>query len=132
MTDAALLAKIKKEMLLWLNDAREFVASLIIRRCPDIEELMRLPIEELPLKINEYEEGSPKHSIVKLRLEGKDPFEEDLRVIMTVLYDVEFDNEEYKNLGSNDGTLHLLSRILELLGDEEHSQQASDLMYTAD
>ena len=122
--------KVKTELLTWVEDAREFIKGMITSKCPDIEALMKLPLEELPLKINDFEDGTPERLIIKRRLEGKDPLEEDLGTIVQVLWDVDFDYEDYKNMGHNDGIIVLLSKILTMMGDEESAKRAYEVIYS--
>ena len=122
--------KVKKALVTRVDDVRAYVLGMIIARCSIIESLMCLPLDELPLKINEYAPHTPEHTIIKYRLEGKDPFQEKLGTIMDALYDVEFNYEDYRGLGYNDGTAETLAQMLDLMDDPENASRAREAIYS--
>jgi hypothetical protein len=121
--------KLKERMEVWLKDSRDFMSGMLTR-IPEYETLMNKPIEELPLLINDYPDGSPMHHVIKCRLAGKDPEQEDLGRMIELLYDEEFSYDDYKNIGHNDGIVCLLADLFDTLGDKENAQLACEVLYT--
>jgi len=81
--------------------------------------------EDLLLNINE--EGLTM-DLVKARLEGKDIATPEWQT--RCLWDEEFNMDEYKLLGENDGELRVAQEILSMLGEEEWVSRAAAAMYT--
>jgi len=121
--------KLKEHMNTWLQDSRDFMSGMLTR-IPEYEILMKKPLEELPLLINDYPEGSPLHHVLKCRLASKDPEQEDLGLMIELLYDKEFSYEDYRNIGHNDGIVCLLAKLFDTLGDRENAQRAREVLYT--
>ena len=68
--------------------------------------------------------------LVKARLRGEDIDKPEWHI--QALYDVEFDYEDYKTLGDNDGRLRMLDLALSHLGEEALAKRAAAAMYNND
>lgn len=127
--------EIKKKMLIWKDDLLEFMGQMIKDKCGEVlAEIENIPTKELPLKINAYPDGSPKQKLLKLRLQGEDFSIPNLIPILPelipLLWDQEFDVEDYKSIGINDGEGYIVSMILRMLGCEEDARQISAVNYS--
>lgn len=120
--------EIHNEIISLVDEAREFMAEMIISKCEHIETLMKASLEKLAIKINDYPEGSPEKTIITSRFKGEDPLNR-LVDIIPALWDEEFSYEDYKDIGHNDGILSMAITLLNKFGDEENAKKASNLMY---
>lgn len=122
---------IKEKLLELLNDVR-FNAEDRIRNSQVYQEIAAIEDIDLPKHINDYYTGSPGHHIISCRLSGEDPFEKDLSLCMQILWDVEFDYEDYQNIGYNDGQATTLSIMFNAIGMKEKVTQAMEATYNSD
>ena len=120
--------KLHKSLIDRLESSVEFtVATFLNDKCGKVaEKVIETPLDKLPLLINEYDEGSLPAQLIANRLEGKEVAVSDL---IPLLYDENFDAEDYRNLGYNDGQASILSDLLTLLGDHENANKAAGLIY---
>jgi len=107
----------------------EFSITLTVKDSTTYKRLMEIPDKDLPLVITKYPEGSCEHFILDCRLSGKDPFETNLSKCLELLYDEEFDMEDYNKVGYNDGVLSTLSELFTQLDMTEESKRATSLIY---
>jgi hypothetical protein len=68
--------------------------------------------------------------LVKARLKGEDIDTPQWHI--KSLYDIEFDYDDYKALGDNDGRLRMLDLVLSHLGEEALAKRAVAAMYNTD
>lgn len=122
---------IKEKLLELLNDVR-FNAEDRIRNTELFKDIGSIEEIDLPKHINDYPVGSPGHHIITCRLSGEDPFEKDLSLCMQILWDVEFDYEDYQNIGYNDGQATTLSILFNALGMKTEATQAMEATYNSD
>lgn len=122
---------IKEKLLELLNEVR-FNAENRIRNTEEYREIAAIKDIDLPKHINDYPAGSPKYYIISCRLSGEDPFEKNLSLCMQILWDVEFDMEDYQNIGYNDGQATTLSMMFNALGMKEEATQAMEATYKFD
>lgn len=122
---------IKEKLLELLNGVRLNV-ELRVRDTETYQEVSNFKDIELPLHINNYSEDSPEHFIISCRLSGEDPFEKDLSRCVQILWNVEFNMEEYQNIGYNDGQATILSILFNALGMEKEATQAMEATYNYD
>jgi hypothetical protein len=94
-----------------------------MNKCPEIE---------LPLRINTHPADSPIHFLISCRLSGEDPLEKDLFRCMPLLYNEEFDYEDYKNIGYTDGSADVTASLLKIAEMPKESNEASDATYSTD
>lgn len=123
------VADLKKWLLLQAEYCEQFIIDTI-KGTSLYKELYNIPIEDIPLHINDYFPGHIKHSILKNRLEGTDPFEKDLSSCMQILWDSVFDVEKYKGIGRNDGQIDILHLLLNKLGLKNESEKLSGINYS--
>lgn len=109
-----------------------FCISDKIRNNSDYKELMAISKRDLPKNINIYDPDSPHHFIISCRLSGEDPIEKNIAKCIELLYDQEFDVEDYKSIGYNDGQASAVSRVFDALGMNEDANQALDVTYSFD
>lgn len=83
--------------------------------------------KELPLHINDV---GLVGELVSARLKGEsiDTPEWHCRA----MYDLEFSMEEYKNIGTNDGALGILSLVFSRIDRDDLAKRATAAMYNAD
>lgn len=122
---------ITEKLLELLNDVR-FNAEDRIKETETYQEIDAIEDIDLPKHINDYTAGSPGHHIISCRLAGEDPFEKNLSLCMQILWDVEFDYEDYQNIGYNDGQAVTLSIMFNALGMKEEATQAMEATYKSD
>lgn len=122
---------ITAKLLELLNDVR-FNAEDRIKETEIYQEIAAIEDIDLPKHINDYPAGSPGHHIISCRLSGEDPFEKNLSLCMQILWDVEFDYEDYQNIGYNDGQAVTLSIMFNALGMKEEATQAMEATYKSD
>jgi len=129
--DKTILDSLVKKLLELKDDVRDNV-EYRIKETSIYKELQAIPQDKLPLHINDYEQDSAKHFIIKCRLSGEDPFKKDLAKCSEILYDVEFDVEAYCNVGYNDGLATSVSMLLSIAGLEDEAKQALEATYSCD
>jgi hypothetical protein len=115
----------------YANDVRDNMEYRIQNSLEYIK-LMDIPDEEIPLHINNYDTDSYQHLILSCRLSGEDPVKKDLAKCITLLWDVSFDSEAYKNIGYNDGLASATSSLLDEAGLKEESIRVLDATYSSD
>jgi hypothetical protein len=120
-----------EKLLYYKNDVRDNM-EYRVKECASYKEIMGFPDEELPLRINAWNEGSPQHFLISCRLSGDDPLTKDLSKCIELLWDVEFDMEAYKNIGYNDGLASVTSTLLDIAGMKDEAAQAIDATYNFD
>lgn len=120
------LAKIEATLDGYVGSTQDALRSYSSRD-GDVEEALACPLKELPLFINKP--GEVLQDIVKRRLAGK-------RVKLTpseciqVMSNIEFDYDDYRNIGWNDGTMILACDIYKVLGKDKKSVKAYGNVYT--
>lgn len=119
------------ELIRYKDDVRDNMEYRVKESAP-YKELMGLPDEELPLRINAWYDDSPQHFIISCRLSGDDPIKKDLAKCIELLYDIEFDMDAYKNIGYNDGLASATSSLLNIVGMKDEAAQAIDATYNLD
>jgi hypothetical protein len=122
---------IKEKSLELLNEVR-FNAENRIRNTEEYQKIAAIKDIDLPKHINDYPVGSPKHHIISCRLSGEDSFDKNLSLCMQLLWDVEFNYEDYQNIGYNDGQAVTLSIIFNALGMKEEATQVMEATYKSD
>lgn len=120
--------KIKEELLSQSENAQAFIINTI-KNQEDYEELQDIPVDEIALYINKYDKESYEFHFLFCRLANKDPFKENLRKCMYLLYYQDFDTEDYPKIGKNDGAIHIISKLLSLMGLEEEAEKVSQAKY---
>jgi hypothetical protein len=108
-----------------LESCENFLMEKAHAKSRVLNEVLEIPADDLPTHINS---GGLKEELVNERLKGNDI---DTPLWHTrVLYDEEFDYEDYKALGVNDGELRVIGRVFQMLGKEELETRAANAMYT--
>lgn len=121
--------EIIKKLQYYTSDVRENM-EYRVKGSTRYLELFNIPDNKLPLFINNWCVDSPEHFIISCRLSKEDPFKKNLNKCIELLYDVEFNMEEYKNIGYNDGLATLTSILLDIAGYGEEARQAIDATYS--
>lgn len=119
--------KIKKKLDEFTEDARDFIIQEIHDHDENSHALIEMPLEQLPLHINDYPQSSIQNKIIADRLEGK---EIKLSDLMQILWDCEFNYDDYKQLGHNDGMIYVISQIYTILGDEKGRERVCEATYS--
>lgn len=122
---------IKSKLLELLSDVRGN-AEERVKESPLYKEIEAISDRDLPKHINDYPTGSAGHHIISCRLSKEDPFEKDLSRCIEILWDVEFDMEDYQNIGYNDGMATTLSILFNALDMKQESTRAMEATYSSD
>ena len=122
------LEDVKEHIRQGIDDCVEYVVSLAASYNSEIRVVQACSMEDLPKYLNTV--SKPAQEIVKSRLNGSkvmdfDPF-------LEVLFDVDFDYSEYRDLGVNDGALQTFSTLASRLGMDEESKRAASAVYSYD
>ena len=123
--------KLKQTLLALKDDARDAMVSKI-KESDSYVHLMGIPHNRLAMYINDYPIHSAKHFILKCRMEDVDPIKADLSKCIELLWDQEFGVEDYREIGFNDGMIHVLSKMFDALGMEVASKEVLDFAYNLD
>jgi len=123
------LQTITDKLLSEVESVRDFIKEMI-KKQHAYQEVITIPIEEIPLKINNWYQDSAQYKIIKSILEGKDPLEENLTDCIPILWDCEFSYDEYRNIGINDGVAATVASLLETLGRSEDANRAREIIYS--
>lgn len=121
------LIPLKDLLLSRLEECKDFLGAMAVNKSSALKEVLDIPFDDLPQHINEVNENKKEMVLARLR---KEDIRHDSIFVCESLYDVEFDFDEYKNVGHNDGTLATLRGIFEVLGDEEHQKECSLWIYS--
>ena len=121
------LIPLKDLLLSRLEECKDFLGAMAVSKSSALKEVLDIPFDDLPQHINEVNENKKEMVLARLR---KEDIRHDSIFVCESLYDVEFDFDEYKNVGHNDGTLATLRGIFEVLGDEEHQKECSLWIYS--
>ena len=121
------LDDIRKYLSQQIDDCHEFVILKAVGKNGEVEDVRNASDEELPTYINS--QSKAVQAIVKSRLSGK-PVE--IGKVLEELYDVEFDHEDYKQIGENDGQLMQIVDLCNGLGMTEESARAYEAVYAID
>ena len=121
------LIPLKDLLLSRLEECKDFLGTMAVNKNSALKEVLDIPFDDLPQHINE--KGENKREMVLARLRKED-IRLDHNFVCQSLWDVEFDSDEYKNIGWNDGTLATLRSIFEVLGDEEHQKECTEWIYS--
>jgi hypothetical protein len=127
MTDKEMLSKIKELAISRLDNCEDFLIQLNRLKGTAYKEVEQLEVKELPEHIND----SPayKNRLVKTKLVGE-PLTKDPMNLLEPLWDTEFDYDDYKNIGHNDGTLATLWKLFRILDMKEEEERANALIYS--
>lgn len=123
--------KLKKILLEIKEDVRDYITG-VLKDSKNVQEALEMPLEDIPLHLNDQSRHEVQKRIMKIRLEGKDPFEEDLGNIVPILADEEFDYEYYREIGYNDGMSQTVGRLLDVIELKEDARQAREATYWLD
>lgn len=119
--------KLKDLLLFRLEECKEFLSELAMSKNSALKEVLDIPFDDLPTYINEVSENKREMVLALLR---KEDIKKDHNFVCQSLWDVEFDADEYKNIGWNDGTLATLRSIFEILGEEEKQKECTEWIYS--
>jgi hypothetical protein len=120
-----LLKTIEENLDGWIESQEMWLSEKAHNATKDFDTVSSMPIEELPTHINE------KTFFGRLcidRLAGREL--DTPENWMEVLHDVEFDCEDYKNIGVGDGQMDICSTVYNLLGKEDKAKKAMSLRYS--
>ena len=109
------------ELIGWCED---FLRERAHAMNDEFDDVAKMPLEELPLHIND---GDLTAEFCVARLAGReyDTWENWIRA----LSNNEFDTDEFKAFGRNDGKLLVIEHLYRALGKEDKAQHAHDLQY---
>ena len=121
------LIPLKDLLLSRLEECKDFLGAMAVSKNSALKEVLDIPFDNLPQYINEINENKKEMVLARLR---KEDIRLDHNFVCQSLWDVEFDSDEYKNIGWNDGTLATLRSIFEVLGDKEHEKECTEWIYS--
>lgn len=125
------VADLKECLLLHADYCQEFIRETITQTST-YQDLDNIEKDDIPLHITDLIPGTFQHHILKCRLEGTDPLEENLSLCMQILWDTEFNVDDYRNVGRNDGQIDILSLLLKKLDMHTEAEKVSEAQYTID
>jgi len=121
--------KIKDELLNEKDIAINYIIS-IIKNQEDYEELQDIPVDEIALHINNYDKDSYEFHFLFCRLANENPFEKNLGKCTELLHDQEFNVEDYREIGKNDGVINILFRLFNIIGLEKKAKEVYQAIYS--
>jgi hypothetical protein len=110
-----------------LEGCKEFLINLALNYETDIKKVLDIPFDELPMHVNEKTDHIREMVLARLR---KEDLIKDSKFVLQSLWDAEFDSDDYKNIGWNDGSLSVLGLIFKHLGDKKHADEAFEWTYS--
>lgn len=128
MSHTGILKNLTDKIYKLKDDTRDFMVDTISSQ-EAYKDLMGIPVDEIPLHINQYSQDSYQYFILTCRLKGKNPLEVDITRCIELLWDCEFSVDDYKEIGYNDGMIDTLNLLLRILGDEKAAQETMLLKY---
>lgn len=118
-------ASLVKKMRDIVVSCENWIEEKCVAKSAVYKKVIAIPAKYLPMHLNE---DGLTMELVKARLEGKDIATTEWQT--RCLWDEEFNIDEYKLLGENDGELRVAQEILSMLGEEKWVSRAADAMYT--
>jgi hypothetical protein len=119
--------KLLKELTDQIELCEESLELKALKMSAHYNAAIELPQTDLGIYIND---PTILGEMVKARLKGE-PVNTPAWQI-ECLFDCEFDYDDYRKLGENDGILHMACIVLNLLGEEELAQRALAAQYNSD
>jgi len=111
-----------------VDDGREFILLKAQGLRVELKEIAEAPpLKELPKFINTELEAS--QALLKHRLNGE-PL--DYSALLQLMYDTNWDAEDYKQIGDNDGSLITLCDLANKLGMTAEAERAMEAVYAYD
>jgi hypothetical protein len=110
-----------------ITDSRDYIIELAKARDSELNEVCEADEKDLPKHINV--KSAPAQEMLRSRLKDD---KLNLEPFLQVLYDTDFDYEDYQNLGENDGLLGAMSHMARMLGMDEESSRAYEAIYSMD
>lgn len=110
-----------KDTLDRLEGCKDFLVELAINYETDLKKVLDIPFDQLPMHIEDKNDLKREMVLARLR---KEDLKENSKFVLQSLWDAEFDSDDYKNIGYNDGVLSVLGLIFTHLGDKKHNNEA--------
>jgi hypothetical protein len=110
-----------------LQDCIEFLIELSINKKSSLKEVLDMPFNELPKHINDSNDIKKEMVLARLR---KEDIKKNYNFVCQSLWNTEFDMDEYRQLGDNDGRLSVIAMIFRELGHEEQEKEALNWVYS--
>ena len=118
------------DLLAWIEPYEEYVKGFILERVQQTtlyEDIDGINKDDIPLRIHECTPDTPEHYLLKCRLEDKEP--DDLNILLQVLWDTEFDTDDYRQIGFNDGEICMIGALFNALGLDDRAKQVNQASY---
>lgn len=119
--------KLLEEITNQVELCEQFLESKAEELSEQYNTAIALPQTDLGIYIND---PTVLGELVKARLKGAPVNTPKWQI--ECLCDCEFDYDDYRKLGENDGTLQMAAIVLNLLGEEELAQRALAAQYNSD
>lgn len=110
-----------------IEDGRDFIICKAKGINGELQDIDEASLDDLPKYINTNLDSSK--ALLKHRLEGT-PL--NLEPLLQLMYDTAFDEEEYKQIGDNDGSLVTLASLANKLGMTDQAELAMEAVYSYD
>lgn len=122
------LKAVTEKLLAYKNDIRDVIISRI-KETSDWQQIQKYSKNQLPKHINDYDEDSPQHFWISCKLTGEDPLTKDLSKCIPILWDQEFECEDYRSIGFNDGMAIVVTNLFGVLGMEKEASETFEATY---
>jgi hypothetical protein len=120
--------KLKIALVERLEGCIEFISNLASDTHRTLLKIvLEIPFEELPLYISDTVELKREMVLARLR---KEDIKKNPEFVLQSLWDIEFDFDDYKGIGFNDGELETLKMVFNELEDEAHAKECGAWVYS--